>query len=149
MVSKSACYDVDAIAQNARVGKNMSKIYTGTAFDIKTQAVADATKEKCLADLPIYDRSILKSEKQSDTRVIVYYVVKNITPIPDGASPDTYDKSFRADGRNYKVDFSKEGDVWTIEQVHIKAYADADWEDKYSKTQLMPSYPSSAYESFP
>lgn len=68
--------------------------------------------------LTVYDREILEVKTESETRAILFAKVKNVTPIPEGAEPDEYDKKFRKEGFRFKYLIEKSSEGWKLSQVY-------------------------------
>ena len=67
----------------------------------------------------IYQREIQEVNTESDTRVVVFAVIKNTTPIPSGAVPNKYDAERRNNGFKYKYVLEKNETNWKIAEVYI------------------------------
>ena len=102
----------------------------------------------CIED--IYEREIQEVKIETETRAIVFAKLKNITPIPEGATPDEYDVRFRSEGERAKYLLEKSAEGWKISQVYkFDKYASRlnrdTWEKTY-KPKTTPQYPSIVYK---
>ena len=93
----------------------------------------------------IYEREIESVKVESETRGLVFATVKNVSPIPDGAVPDSYDKERRPNGEKFKYLVEKVDGQWRVSDVQIynrfgSSTGDI-WKSVY-KDLAKPSYPA-------
>jgi hypothetical protein len=93
-----------------------------------------------------YSREIQEVKTESETRAIVFALVKNTTPIPPGAEPDDLDKGFRRDGFRFKYVLEKSESGWKLSQVFKyeetnKILKKDVWESVYH-VRSKPRYPA-------
>lgn len=85
------------------------------AFDKRTSGHSVSPRE-------MFEREIIKITNETETRSIAIVNIKNITPMPEGATPNKYDKERREKGIDYQYILTKTGQGWKIEDVKEWGY---------------------------
>lgn len=103
--------------------------------------------ETSLCESDAYKREILKVETESETRAVIFTLIKNVTPIPVGAEPDDTDKKLREEGFQFKYLVEKTLEGWKVSQVYRfseinQKYLDKDPWEKIYDDEDKPLYPS-------
>jgi hypothetical protein len=84
-----------------------------------------------------YVREILAVEPETETRATVLARIRNVTPVPPGATPDEYSARRRAEGDVYRYVFEREPDGWKLVQVLTKSYpGDMTWHAYFQAQDL-------------
>jgi hypothetical protein len=87
-----------------------------------------------------YAREILKVQNESETRAIVFAVIKNTTPPSSGAQPTEFDKRLREDGIRFRYVVEKTDKGWKVSQVF--RYFEMGETKQWNKIYDVPSSPS-------
>lgn len=103
--------------------------------------------EMPLCESDAYKREILKVETESETRVVVFTLIKNVTPIPVGAEPADSVKKLREEGFKFKYLVEKALEGWKVSQVYSfselnQKYLNEDPWEKIYDDEDKPLYPS-------
>lgn len=119
--------------------KYIPQITTGDLLAERMDLKVDCVQEE-------FSREIKEVKSESETRALVFAIIKNATPIPPGAEPDKTDLKWRSDGFQFKYLVERDGNEWKIAQVY--RYDDAaeylkkePWEKIYS-TSDKPHVPA-------
>lgn len=97
-----------------------------------------------------YNRDIQEVKTESETRAIVFAVIKNTTPIPAGAQPSGDAVEEREAGFRFKYVLEKSSDGWKISQVYSYEELNATllgkepWEERYDYHDRV-MYPSAVW----
>lgn len=99
-------------------------------------ALASAKEE----DVPYkHVREIVDVDQETTTRATVTTKIRNVTPIPPGATPDEYDVRRRREGETVRYFLEKDSEGWKITQVKTHSDVLDKWYDRYSATPSVPS----------
>lgn len=69
--------------------------------------------------LEIFDREIQEVKTESETRAVVFARIKNVTPIPSGATPDEIHLKWRRDGEKIRYVLEKTSAGWKVSQIFM------------------------------
>lgn len=93
-----------------------------------------------------FSRDILEVKVESDSRALAIALIKNTTPIPNGAEMRGYDEERRRDGERYKYVLQKNADGWRVDEIwKWDTFPSPNWR-KVHPGEGKPSVPSLTYE---
>ena len=98
-----------------------------------------ARKNDCMFET--MSREIQEVKMETSTRSVLLALIKNTTPVPNGAVPDKYDTKWRDEGFKFKYLLEKNSDSWKVSQVYRY--------DEYSKEVWVKEYPESNKIHYP
>jgi hypothetical protein len=82
--------------------------------------------------LDSYSREIVEVKIESESRAVIIVVVKNTTPVPEGAVPTQDEAKSRSDGDRYRYVMGHDKSGWRVSEV-------LSWQSYFSKwTKLYP-----------
>ena len=94
-----------------------------------------------------FSRDILEVKVESDSRAVVVAVLKNTTPIPQGAEVTKFDEERRRDGERYKYVLFKDQSGWRVAEIwEWSAYPSPHWK-KSRPGDGKPTVPSLTYDA--
>lgn len=114
----------------ARADTVLARIYGG-------DALAEYRRIRKSQPRQQYLREILQVDQESDTRATVLARIRNVTPVPPGATPDVYSARRRAEGDVYRYVFERDAEGWKLVQVLAKSYpGDMTWHTYFQPEDL-------------
>lgn len=119
------------------------------------------TLDPTMCSIDVYSRDIQEVKMESETRALVFALIKNISPPPLGADPDEHDSKSRQDGSRFKYVLEKTSQGWKVSQVfkysdinhqineNIRGFSKRGkldvWESVYRRSDK-PRYPSYVFD---
>jgi hypothetical protein len=113
-----------------RADTALARIYGG-------EALAEYGRTRQPQPRQRYLREILAVEPETETRATVLARIRNVTPVPPGATPDEYSARRRAEGDVYRYVFERDADGWKLVQVLTRSYpGDMTWQPYFQAEDL-------------
>mgnify|MGYP000157851375 CR=1 FL=1 len=120
-----------------------SQVFLQHLKDYRSSAVAapvlarltQLTDERLFWRLPEperFQRDILEVKVETPTRAVVLALIKNTTPIPEGAEVTDYARSERENGGRVKYVLSGDGKAWKVAEIWTLGYKDSQTFEKSS-----------------
>jgi hypothetical protein len=76
-----------------------------------------------------YAREIIEVDQQTDSRAVIVAVIRNVTPIPEGATPLDFQTKARKQGDRYRYLLNRDAGGWYIEGSARWIDYDNKWSD--------------------
>lgn len=86
-----------------------------------------------------YERDITEAKVETDTRAVIHAVIKNATPIPEGAEVTKYDRERREQGDRFRYVMERGQDGWKVAEIW---QFDQFYDKKWSKIKPYLAKPS-------
>lgn len=75
-----------------------------------------------------FDREIIEAKVETDTRAVINAVIRNSTPIPDGADVTAYDRKRREQGNRFRYVLERSQDGWKVAEIwEFDQFYDKKW----------------------
>jgi hypothetical protein len=78
-----------------------------------------------------FSREIVEAKQETDSRAVVVARVRNVTPLPEGATLTDSEAEARREGEVFRYIFEREGQEWKLVQIQ-RNYATGGAEDWYN-----------------
>lgn len=121
---------------NIKLSKDQNEI----SIDIINKFLTGSIKQSLLKHrasdirnvLTEYTRDIIEVKNETETRAVVFVMIKNVTKIPTNLSLSENDNKIREEGKLIKYVVEKEPSGWKISQVYEKDI----FQEKFSKKEV-------------
>lgn len=112
---------------------------TASMDDAHSKVAVPAIYKRRSYPLETFDREIIEAKVETDTRATIHAVIKNSTPIPEGADVTNYDRKRREQGDRYRYVMERGQDGWRVAEIwEFDRYYDKKW-SKTSPSSTKPS----------
>ncbi|WKL15960.1 hypothetical protein QYQ99_27240 [Comamonas testosteroni] len=83
-------------------------------------------------EVQTFDREIAEAKVETETRAVIHAVIKNSTPIPEGAEVTKSDRDRREQGNRFRYVLERGQDGWRVSEVwEYSLYHDNKWRKEY------------------
>jgi len=137
-MARYKCYIIEEQRRSGRSQDAAEKLdaYYLTFFAERAYAAkkpdADESLSQCVEKADKISLEIKEVKEETPTRAIALVNIRNITPIPTGASMDDFTKKHRAEGENYEYQLTRDKTGWKIAQVYALEGYPEEWKPKYN-----------------
>ncbi|MDR0274126.1 MAG: hypothetical protein LBI48_02060 [Burkholderiaceae bacterium] len=91
-----------------------------------------------------FSRDIIKVDVESESRAVIFVVIRNTTAIPTGVKPSDDEEKRRRDGERYKYVVERDKTDWKVSEIWewSKYFPENDWKKTLpsDRTSYTPSY---------
>lgn len=87
-----------------------------------------------------YAREVEAVDMASPSRALVMTVVRNTTPLPEGAALTIEQQELRGEGQQFRYVLEREGDTWRITQVQLWDDLGSGWQDILVDGMTTPAF---------
>jgi hypothetical protein len=94
---------------------------------------------------PVFKRTIIEMKKETDTRVIAFVQIYNITPIPPGIDNDPILLKWREEGTKAKYVLIHNTAGWVVDEIYSFEKYKNDWEPLFEKPKVRIPWHASPY----
>lgn len=103
----------DAAHYKASLESDWGRARNGAVAKVAIPAFAD----NYTAPQSTYEREIVEAKVETDTRATIHVVIRNSTPIPEGADVTDYDRKRRAQGDKYRYVLERGDEGWKVAEI--------------------------------
>lgn len=93
-----------------------------------------------------FSRDIVSVSTETESRAVVIAVIRNATPVPEGAEPSKYDEDARRNGDTYRYVLERSSNEWKVAELWEQdKFGDREWK-KILPRDSAPMVPSMTFE---
>lgn len=108
------------------------------AHDAFSSVVSPEIADRNIYPIDEFNRDIIEAKMETETRASIRAIIKNSTPVPEGAEVTDYDRKRRDAGDEFKYIMEKTNSGWIVSEIWA---FDRLFDKKWTKISPQPSKP--------